>query len=88
MRLRWTIPATEDLYRIVQSIQEDNPTAATEIASTIYDGCGTLGRFPRRARLAIGALSNGSSNSYTAEILQLRSGFATRNHRSAQDDKR
>lgn len=50
MRLRWTTPAAEDLYRIVQHIQEDNPTAAAEVAKTIYDGCGTLEDFPRRGR--------------------------------------
>jgi plasmid stabilization system protein ParE len=48
MRLRWTTPATQDLYRIVQHIQEDNPTAAAEVAKTIYDGCDTLSNFPRR----------------------------------------
>jgi toxin ParE1/3/4 len=50
MRLRWTTPATQDLYRIVQHIQEDNPTAAAEVAKTIYDGCDTLSNFPRRGR--------------------------------------
>jgi toxin ParE1/3/4 len=50
MRLRWTIPAAQDLYRIVQRIQEDNRTAASKIAETVYDGCGTLEKFPRRGR--------------------------------------
>jgi len=50
MRLRWTTPAAEDLYRIVQHIQEDHPSAATDVAKTIYDGCGTLKDFPRRGR--------------------------------------
>ena len=50
MRLRWTTPAAEDLYRIVQHIQEDNPRAAADVAKTIYDGCATLRDFPRRGR--------------------------------------
>ncbi|MGA7381797.1 MAG: type II toxin-antitoxin system RelE/ParE family toxin [Terriglobales bacterium] len=50
MRLRWTTPAAEDLYRIVQHIQEDHPSAAADVAKTIYDGCGTLRVFPRRGR--------------------------------------
>ena len=32
MRLRWTLPAAEDLYRIVQHIQKDNPAVATDVA--------------------------------------------------------
>ena len=50
MRLRWTTPAAEDLYRIVQHIQEDHPSAAADVAKTIYDGSGTLKDFPRRGR--------------------------------------
>jgi toxin ParE1/3/4 len=51
MRVRWTPPAANDLYEIVQHIQEDNPTAATEVAEAIYDGCGSLRKFPRRGRV-------------------------------------
>jgi len=50
MRLRWTTPAANDLYNIVQRIQEDNPAVAAEVATTLYDGCGTLTDFPRRGR--------------------------------------
>ncbi len=50
MRLRWTIPAANDLYNIVQRIRKDNPTAAAESASILYDGCGSLRDFPRRGR--------------------------------------
>jgi hypothetical protein len=48
MRLRWTTPATNDLYKIVQHIQQENPVAATDVAATIYDGCDSLRRFPYR----------------------------------------
>jgi plasmid stabilization system protein ParE len=50
MRLRWTTPAAEDLYGIVERIQDDHPSAAVDVAKTIYDGCGTLNDFPRRGR--------------------------------------
>ena len=50
MRLRWTIPAANDLYNIVQHIRKDNPTAAVKVATTLYDGCAGLREFPRRGR--------------------------------------
>jgi toxin ParE1/3/4 len=55
MRLRWTTPATDDLYNIVQHIQQDNPDAASDVAQTIYDGCSSLENFPhlgRKGRIA------------------------------------
>jgi toxin ParE1/3/4 len=55
MRLRWTTPATNDLYDIVQHIQRDNPGAASDVAQTIYGGCSTLENFPhlgRKGRIA------------------------------------
>ena len=50
MQLRWTTPAAEDLYRIVKRIQQDNPTAATRTAKTLYEGCLDLRKFPRIGR--------------------------------------
>ncbi len=50
MRLRWTTVAAQDLYRIVQHIQRDNSPVATRVASTLYDGCGSLKDFPYRGR--------------------------------------
>jgi plasmid stabilization system protein ParE len=50
MRLRWTTPATQDLYNIVRPIQQDSRDAAATVAKTLYDGCGSLGNFPRRGR--------------------------------------
>ena len=50
MRLSWTTPAANDLYHIVQRIRKNNPAAANEVASTLYDGCGNLRDFPRRGR--------------------------------------
>jgi toxin ParE1/3/4 len=50
MHLRWTTPATRDLYKIVGRIKQDNPGAASGVAAILYDGCGSLGNFPRRGR--------------------------------------
>ena len=50
MRLRWTTPATEDLYNIVRHIQRDNPDAAANVAEILFEGCEKLGNFPRRGR--------------------------------------
>jgi toxin ParE1/3/4 len=50
MLLRWTTPASNDLYNIVQHIQQDNPTAASEVAGTLYDGCVSLSEFPYLGR--------------------------------------
>jgi toxin ParE1/3/4 len=50
MRLRWTAPAAQDLYSITRYIRGDNPTAAREVAKTIYDGCESLISSPHRGR--------------------------------------
>jgi toxin ParE1/3/4 len=50
MRLRFTTPAADDLYRIVRRIQQDNPAAAAQVARVLYDGCGSLRDFPYRGR--------------------------------------
>jgi toxin ParE1/3/4 len=50
MRLRWTTPATQDLYNIIRHIQRDNPDAAAKAADTLYQGCSKLLDFPRQGR--------------------------------------
>jgi len=50
MRVRWTSPATEDLYRIVRRIQQDNPSAALRVGERLYDGCSGLANFPSLGR--------------------------------------
>jgi toxin ParE1/3/4 len=50
MRVRWTTPASNDLYKIVQRIKKDNQAAALKVANILYDGCGGLQSFPRRGR--------------------------------------
>jgi plasmid stabilization system protein ParE len=47
MRLRWTAPSVQDLYNITRYIRRDNPTAAREVAKTLYDGCESLIRIRR-----------------------------------------
>ncbi len=50
MRLRWTAPSVQDLYNITRYIRRDNPTAAREVAKTLYDGCESLIKSPHRGR--------------------------------------
>jgi len=50
MRIRWTSPAAQDLYRITRFIQRENPTAARQVAKTLYDGCQSLRDSPYRGR--------------------------------------
>jgi toxin ParE1/3/4 len=50
MRLRWTTPATQDLYNIIRHIQRDNPDAAAKVADTLYQDCSKLLDFPRQGR--------------------------------------
>ena len=40
------MPAVEDLERICQWIERDNPAAAQRVAPTIYDQCTRLKDFP------------------------------------------
>ena len=50
MRVRWTAPAAQDLYRITRYIRRDNPEAARDVAKTLYDGCESLTHAPHRGR--------------------------------------
>ena len=42
--------AADDLQRICESIEIDNPEAAARVARTIYEGCDRLKEFPRVGR--------------------------------------
>ena len=44
------LPAAEDLERICQRIERDNPDAATRVAKTTYDGGARLRDFPNLGR--------------------------------------
>ena len=50
MHVRWSLPAAEDLERICERIERDNPEAARRVARTIYDGCAKLKDFPHLGR--------------------------------------
>src|SRR5580658_7545623 len=43
MEVRWSLPAAEDLERICERIERDNPEAARRVARSIYDGCAHRG---------------------------------------------
>jgi plasmid stabilization system protein ParE len=42
MLVRWTAPAAEDPKRITRYIHKDNPTAARNVAKTIFDAGNSL----------------------------------------------
>jgi len=50
MKVRWSLPAAEDLERICERIESDNPEAARRVARAIYEGCAHLKKFPNRGR--------------------------------------
>jgi plasmid stabilization system protein ParE len=42
MEIRWSAPAEEDLERICEHIERDNPDVARRVARIIYEGCARL----------------------------------------------
>jgi addiction module RelE/StbE family toxin len=52
MEIRWSLPAADDLERICERIERDNPEAARRVARTIYDGCARLRDFPLLGRVS------------------------------------
>ena len=50
MEVRWSLPAAQDLERICERIERDNPGAATRVARTVYDGCARLKDYPHLGR--------------------------------------
>jgi toxin ParE1/3/4 len=50
MEVRWSLPAADDLERICEWIERNNPEAARRVARTIYDGCAHLKDFPNLGR--------------------------------------
>lgn len=53
MLVRWTAPAAEDLKRITRHIRKDNPTAAQNVAPTIFDAGNSLDTLAQRGREAV-----------------------------------
>jgi len=50
MEVRWSEAAAEDLERICEWIDRDDPEAARRVARTIYEQCGRLRDFPNLGR--------------------------------------
>ena len=50
MRIRWSPEAAGDFERIVRRIQKDNPSAARNVANTIYKGVASLKDSAHRGR--------------------------------------
>ena len=50
MEVRWSPAATQDLFRIIDYIRKENPSAAERVGRTIYDNAGSLRSFPLRGR--------------------------------------
>ncbi len=51
MEIRWSPRAYEDLERVFERIQKDNPTAARDVIKKLYDSCTALKNFPNRGRV-------------------------------------
>jgi len=49
-QIRWSVPAADDLERICEGIERDNPDAAQRVAQIIYSGCERLKDFPYLGR--------------------------------------
>jgi len=52
MEVRWSRPAADDLERVCERIERDDPEAAIRVARTIYDGCARLKDFPNLGRVS------------------------------------
>jgi plasmid stabilization system protein ParE len=46
MRIRWTAEASDQIIGIVQHIQQENPTAALNVAQAVIDDIDRLETFP------------------------------------------
>ncbi|HEX3882440.1 MAG TPA: type II toxin-antitoxin system RelE/ParE family toxin [Stellaceae bacterium] len=51
MDIRWSPEAADDLERIVDRIERENPAAAQRVAQLIYERCDSLSDLPNRGRL-------------------------------------
>ena len=53
MKIRWSPLAADDLERICERIERDNPDAACRVAHNIYEGCARLRAFPHLGGISI-----------------------------------
>jgi plasmid stabilization system protein ParE len=56
MRIRWTIPAADDLQNIKTYLQQNHPQSAELTVRKIYDQIRLLKKLPNRGSQAIGAV--------------------------------
>lgn len=52
MEVRWSERAADDIQRIYWHIRQEDPAAAHEVVTTVYEGCSSLQRFPHRGRMS------------------------------------
>ena len=50
MQVRWSFEAFRDLERIFTRIHLEDPAAAREVVTILYEGCTSLQDFPNRGR--------------------------------------
>ncbi|MGA2593993.1 MAG: type II toxin-antitoxin system RelE/ParE family toxin [Bryobacteraceae bacterium] len=50
MRIRWTTEASDQLIGIVQHIEQEDPSAARNVAQAVIDAIDRLGTFPYLGR--------------------------------------
>ena len=50
MRIRWSTPAAQDLFRIIEYIRAENAPASLRVARAIYESVGSLQSFPYLGR--------------------------------------
>src|ERR1039458_6973975 len=85
MRIRWTTEASDQLIGIVQHIQQENPTAALNVAQTVIGDIVRLETFPHLGPVPTNALrhdKNPKALSLRANGRRPRS-KSTRSHRPA-----
>jgi toxin ParE1/3/4 len=50
VKIRWSLPAAEDLERVCAWIEQENPEASKRVAKIVYEGCARLKAFPNMGR--------------------------------------
>ncbi len=53
MKVRWTPEAADDIRAIVARVKEDNPGAASRVASKMLQGIDSLTSFPYAGRMGL-----------------------------------
>lgn len=59
LRVRWTVPAYEDLFEILEFVAADRPDAALRLGQELLSRSKTLGNNPLRGRMVPELLQQG-----------------------------